>query len=1756
MNVQPNSLGRWTWNLGFFLWLAGLTVLLAEPKVIRLRNEIILTEPPAKRTVAPQGQAAEVEVNGLYLIQFTNRLQPGWREKLSAAGVALLHYVPDDAFVAHLRGVRLSALRQLAFVQWVGPFEPKHKVHPALQAALRASPQGQIPVKLLARPGASGLELAGVAKRLRGNVRHRRLSAGTFFEGEADAATVLTLAKSATVLWIERAARMQLLDEVSTKVVAGETDSPGTFAQVHQLGFDGRGVVVAVADSGLDSGDMDDMHPDLLGHVDALFAYGGLPDAADDHSHGTHVAGIIAGYADTGATDENGYLYGLGVAPGAHLVVQRIFDGFGQYVLTDPFEKLTRDAVRSGAYVGSNSWGDDTGGQYDLSAAEFDALVRDADALTPGEQPYVLEFSAGNAGPGPQTIGTPAVAKNVIATGATQNNRFEFPIYGEGQEVMADFSSRGPCEDGRIKPDLVAPGTWIASLRSIFANDENAWAPIDERYMYQGGTSQAGPHVSGACAVFIQWYRQTRGGATPSPALVKAALINAADDMATAEIPDRGGFFDFDESDAGGTTVVGDTGPVPNFDEGWGRVNLATLIASERRFEFLDQGPHLATGQTFEKRLVVGNQQPLKVTLVYTDVPALPAAIPALVNDLDLEVVAPSGDLYRGNAFADGESVPGTPVGDHLNNVEAVHLAQPQAGEYVVRVRASNVVKDVHNRATGAPEQDFALVVSGQLPLPGEGVVSWDREAYRAPAGAQVRLLDEQLRGQTEVEVQVSSTTQPAGFTLQLSKRSDRGDFLGALTLVTNAPASAGSLLVKDADELTVRYQDADPPGARTATAVVDLQPPAVSEVLATSRFGRTTITWLTGEPANASVVYGPTNAVTNVVADLAFRARHSLTLPQLAPDTTYFYYVVSTDKAGNTSTNDNAGRYYRFVATRPATALLVYAPESLFSEGGLLSETPYPGIDSWTTALDQLGIEYEVWDLAERGVAPKAEDLRPYRLVLWRPEELAAPTPGITSALTSYVQAGGALFAASFDLPTRLREAAQTSFLSNVLQVAGFEEDRGALALRAVPGEPAGGGLALDLDYSSFPSGFIIDLLGIDWTFGPDHLQLASAAAPVFLQEDGRVVGLKFPKTGEDSASGRVVFYSFPLEAVPADTPAPHNRATLLGYALEFLVPGLRGLSSVAFHQAAYTVPSSVVLEVTDARRSGQGFVESSLAVAATTPRTIRLAETPRKGVFRARLTLVPPDQAEDGTRFRARHQDTLIAQYVDAAGAASTATATVDTIPPRITGVEVEPAYNEAVVVWETDKATDATVRFGESPGDDSFLSRSAYTPELSTLHEVLLTGLLPDKDYYFAVVSRDAAGNVATDNNRGRLYKLRTLKPITPPWRDDLESGRAGWAVMNQDLFSGGFVDDEEDGGLFTTASWALGTPSNPQRIAAHSGAHCWATNLRHEPVDLALTDLITPAISLVGGSQARLRWWQYYDFSSLNGGGEDDPFGDIHIELGQVALSTDNGATWRDLHALREESSFGGWEQVEVDLSRFLGNVVRIRFNYQLFSFSTVPRVGWFIDDVSVDFNPVAQAVVTVSNNLAQARFTLSGPTNVVASGLTLSTNVPPGDYTITWSPVAFYLTPPPQRGTLTSNAPLVFTGTYSFPDLNANGMSDLWETQFFGSAAPDHAPELDSDGDGASDLQEFLVGTNPRNAASVLRLAGPHQRPNRTTRFEWPSTRDRDYVLEVSHDLLTWRPVSDTLRGDGSRLTVTLSALDPRLHYFFRVRVTP
>lgn len=1689
-----------------FLWL-GLCIAAAggNQKFIRLRNEIISTPEPT--AAAMQRQAVELPVSGLFLVQFKDHPQAASRQALESLGVHPLRFVPEDACIVRVNSQLLSNLRSLPGVRWVGAFRPDHKLDQALRSALsQPSPTNAPQVRVLLTPDATTQDAADVRAQMRDFHGISRLRFGAIMTGSVPAAQLNNLMQSQSVLWVEPVAHPRLYDEVSTKIVGGESSDGGHAAYVHELGYDGRGVTVSVADSGLDSGDVNNMHPDIAGRVDALFYYGGLTDASDEHSHGTHCAGIVAGNGATGEVDENGALYGLGVAPGAHLIAQRIFDGSGNFFAPPSNETLTHDAKRAGAVVGSNSWGDDTQGRYDLNAAEFDALVRDADAEKPGDQPYILEFSNGNAGPGAQTVGSPAVAKNVIATGASENDRTDLYIYTDGPDVMADFSSRGPCEDGRIKPDVVAPGTWIASLQSSYASDQYAWLGISPNYQYQGGTSQAGPHVSGAAAVFVQYYRDGHTNATPSPALVKAALINSA-------IP-------LDES-------FGNS-PVPNMDEGWGRVDLAGIIGSDRKYDFLDQTVPLSTGQTYEHRIVAGiSDTPLKITMTYTDVPGLPAAIPALVNDLDLEVVGPDGMVYHGNQFKDGESIPDAAITDNINNVEAVHLAHPQAGEYLVRVKARNVVEDARVD-TGAVDQDFALVISGDLPLPGVGLIAFNRSAYTAPATVQVRVIDYDLSGQPSVPVTLHSSSQTNDLLLTLLASGPNGVFTGSVDTATLPVAADGRLHIAHGDIIEATYEDASPAGTRVATASGDLQPPVISSVSDTNQFGRSSIAWTTDEPATSRVYYGTNTDFGLNSGTSALSQNHQVVLENLTVGATYYFLVVSADAAGNSSTNNNNGAYYSFVVPPSAVVLLV----NDYFDDGFTDVIP---VSNFTSALDQTGISYELWDVATEGRSPNTNEMKAFRAVVWRVNDSFFSDTSLDTtqqnALQAYLNGGGSLLIASMELLSRLNGGSvpTSPFMTNVLQIQNFAEDVTVPSVEGIPQDPITSDMSISLDYTLYPSFEYFDL-------GPDvsdTITPTTNAAPIFLDgASGKIAGLRYPRTGQDS-TGRVVFLSFPLDAISMTDPAPNNRVNLLRNILSFLAPGVNGIATIALDNAAYTLPSKVTVEVADSDLAGRtNLTVQMFSTTAPDGIDLTLHETSRSGLFRGFITLVSATNAPAANLLRANAGDTVWAEYFDASGNVKIqSSALVDIVAPTISSVAVVPDYQDADFTWDTSKPTDALVQFGES----TFLGRTAYSFEMNTSHDLTVYGLVPDRLYYYQIVSRDAAGNVAVDDNNGSLYTFRTLKPVVPPWTDNMDTGGTNWLVL-----------DGEGG--YTQTTWTLGVPQNGLATQAHSPPNAWGSCLNGAIIDTADTYLISPAIELSGGTKATLNFWQAYDFSVLS---------DFDIyEYGQVHITTNNGASWIQLAEYSDDFTTD-WEQTELDLTPYIGQVVNIAFYYGLLSFDDYVRTGWLLDDVSITVTNTPLGEIVITNNLAQAGYTLSGPLNASGHGWSqVLSNAPVGDYVITYQPVVFYDTPAAQTNTLATGQQLVLQGHYTFADVNQNGIPDAWEQEYLGAVQASHPGDLDTDGDGQSDLSEFLAGTNPTNALSNFHFNLPIRETNGAVKLVWTSSAGHAYYLESSTNGVEWLPQMDWTRAVGATMSQTIPAEASGAPQLFRVQVRP
>lgn len=1681
--------------------VVGLTLVFSQgavvqAKPIRLRNQII-QDHPVHRTQLLGKAAAKTALDGLFLIQLDASPSLPWRAQLRNLGVELLRYVPEDAFVARFSAVDPKQVNRLHFVRWVGEYKPEYKIHQGLRDCLLAQADAPEPVRVavLLAPDVTPGQAGRVRAKMRNVRQESKLRSGTVLRGQIAPDGLTALAVSDAVLWVEPDRDMKLFDEIASKIVAGDAGPNRLLAQAR--GYDGSGVAIAVADSGLNTGDAATMHPDLLGRTPMFFWYGGLPDAADEHGHGTHVAGIIAGDGATGRTDESGALYGLGVAPGALIVVQRIFDGLGNYCPPPSFEKLTRDATRAGAVIGSNSWGDDTHGRYDLSAMEFDELVRDADFLKPGDQPYILEFSAGNAGPAAQTIGSPAVAKNVIATGACQNDRFDLFIYDIGSDAMADFSSRGPCEDGRIKPDLVAPGTWIASLQSAAAGDENAWLPIDEYYQFQGGTSQAGPHVSGAAAVFVQFYRELHGGHTPSPALVKAALINAAVDM--------------DDSV--------DTPPVPNNDEGWGRVNVVGLLEPDGGVEYLDQTQTLTNGQVFEHRIFISEPDlPLKITLCYTDVPGLPAAIPALVNDLDLEVVAPDGTVYKGNQFNQGVSMPNPAESDRINNVEGVLVPVPVPGEWLVRVRAAHVVSDARVD-TEEVDQDFALVISACFAGPGDGIVTFDRDTYTAPDRIGVRVVDTDLAGSPSLDVTITSSTEPLGETFTLYPATSFGTFTGAVAVVTGPPTPDGLLQVAHGDAIQAVYLDLSAGVQRTANAVADLVPPQIQQVQVTNSYGQTIISWVTDEPANSIVYFGTNSLPTHAVTNGALGLGHAVALCGLAAGATYYFAIVSIDAAGNAATNSNNGELYSFVAVPSAPVLLVDSWLPDFFGGP-------PPLSGYTEALDMLGVQYDVWDVGISG-SPSLENLRPYRAVIWRVPELT----GVWSAaeriaISNYLYSGGSLFIASMEILSRIEEAGDSRFIHSVLQVESYVTDptsTGAPEITGIPDSGVGNGINVTLDYGVYYDmwfGYMGDI--------SDTIVPTTNASAVFVNHVGDIVGLRWPGVGR-TAPGRLVLLTFPLDAVPlAD--GLNDRVNLLRNALNFLVPGWSTAPTLTLDSTSYTVPDIVNVELAGAELRGLGSVTvEARSDTDTNGIEVTLSETLQPGVFTGSCQLVSETNTAAPGQLRAKHADTILIMYqAPANGFSAHATATVDTVAPTISGVVSEAGYEDAVICWETSEACDSLVQYGES----AFLSRTAYRAGFGTAHEVTLIGLQPDKTYYYRVVSRDVAGNVAIDDNSGAMYTLRTLQPVRPPWTDNMDSGAPGWVVFDNFAEFGWF------GGAGT---WRLGVPNNGAETEAHSPPNAWGCNLDGERIGFADCYLISPAIHLVGGNIATLKFWHSYDFSP------------DELEAGTLYLATSDATEPTELRTYYADAT-EGWESEEIDLTPYIGRVVYLIWNYQLVSLEdTVPaHPGWLIDDVSVTIASVPAGIIRVTNNLWQARYVVTGPTHFTGRGLgAMISNAPAGQYVITFGDVAYYHTPPAQTNTLSAGGQIVFEGNYTFADINSNGIADSWELANFGEVSPARSATTDTDNDGMSDFAEFIAGTDPNSPLPAFRV-GAHLSATNTVCLEWGAVPTRAYRVLESTNGLSWWVCSPWLTTSGTNLSFTVQRLADAPAHMFRI----
>ncbi len=616
----------------------------------------------------PQGmkiQALPTGETGYYIIQFRGPVQQTWKDDVMEAGAKIFDYIPDFAFIVKMDEKTKVRVEAMDSVRWVGIYQPGYRVEPYLmQSHVMAEKAEALTLIVVTFRGEDVSSIADVLRTMGGTVLD---VSETEWKGKIkvriDSTKVAEIAQIQGVKWIEKAPVWKLFNDVGRGIMNVDTvwTSDNLF---------GEGQVVAVADTGLDQGSTDPAHlhddfEDFAGgsRVDQIFDLVG--DGADDvnSGHGTHVAGSVLGNGE-----ESKGIH-AGVAPEARLIFQALEDNGNPGALDGiPGDLNTlfdqaRTAAPTGAHIHTNSWGASVAGAYTSSSEEVDENTWD-------NKEFTILFSAGNDGIDANadgvidlySMGSPATAKNCITVGASENDRpsgstpapgYDIPwatgswadYYPVGpiasdhvsnnSEGMAAFSSRGPCLDGRTKPDIVAPGTNIISTLSsqvtlpvLWGSGGLAGGPLEDYYVFSGGTSMSTPLAAGAAALVREFYTDQIVPLTPSSALIKATLINGAADMS---------------GQYAGAEVI--DGPRPNQAEGWGRIDLESSIspALPKMLQYYDETTGLTTGATHIYNISVGaGDVPLKVTLVWTDYPGSPVAGGGLVNDLDLTVTDPN----------------------------------------------------------------------------------------------------------------------------------------------------------------------------------------------------------------------------------------------------------------------------------------------------------------------------------------------------------------------------------------------------------------------------------------------------------------------------------------------------------------------------------------------------------------------------------------------------------------------------------------------------------------------------------------------------------------------------------------------------------------------------------------------------------------------------------------------------------------------------------------------------------------------------------------------------------------------------------------------------------------------------------------------------------------------------------------------------------------------------------------------------------
>ncbi|MDY0149850.1 MAG: S8 family serine peptidase [Kiritimatiellia bacterium] len=638
-----------------------------------------------------------------WLVQFNDVIREEWKMALVAAGAEIRGYMPENGFVVLATRAQIAVIGGLPDVIYVGEFLPAYKRSKQVrQLITKAGEEVREYNVWTYRPEdaeAIALEVAGLTGA---QVTHvEALPDRGLVRAILPVAAVETATSWGEVEWVDPYLKRQLWNDVATRTSLMNVSNVWSV-----LGLTGAGQTIAVCDTGLDTGNTGTLHPDFTGRVTGFGWTNGSYNAsyswADYDAHGTHVAGSVLG---NGTMSTGKY---RGVAYEADL----IFQGANASLNGIPYNlnTLFQQAFDNGARIHSDSWGYDDDGYYNSDS-------RYLDMFTWSNKTMLVLIAAGNQGTDANSdgvvdldsIGSPGTAKNCLTVGAAETDRPEYSAYTWGSswpsdfpanpikddeisgpddgvnQGIAGFSSRGPCDDGRIKPDLMAPGTDIISTRSTRTTDTGWGVAPNTNYLLMGGTSMATPLTAGAAGLAREWTVTTGGVTNPSGALIKGLLINGARNMSPGQY---------------GTGSYREISAVrPDNRQGWGHVDLfTTLKPTTNQFLDLIDTNSLSTGQsnTFTYTVTTTTTNKFILTLAYADYWGTVGSGKQLVNDLDLTVQKPSGTTLYAN---------GRTSKDATNNVEMIEFAADEYGIYTVRVSARTV--------PSGGSQPYALVIRG-----------------------------------------------------------------------------------------------------------------------------------------------------------------------------------------------------------------------------------------------------------------------------------------------------------------------------------------------------------------------------------------------------------------------------------------------------------------------------------------------------------------------------------------------------------------------------------------------------------------------------------------------------------------------------------------------------------------------------------------------------------------------------------------------------------------------------------------------------------------------------------------------------------------------------------------------------------------------------------------------------------------------------------------------------------------------------------